>query len=327
MKTLSICIPSYDRFEKLSKTLEKILVSKSDDFEVVIVDNCSPRDISEYIHLSDARVRIVKRETAVNGATNVNNCIVYAEGKYALLVLDKDEICGEYLDSFIQTLKEKKDVAGGYCKINSENDNIEVYPKGSIDKFGFLSKHPSGNFYNIQLLRHFILSKEKELDKDPFAFDIYLAFCASKGSMICYDKPLAFSLLDKVKKDDKGSLTFNKDSGNLFYHPNNRIFEFKQYSKFFNEFDMSKKQAIRALRELYKNTLLQVSVTYKKIMRNEPLCRHYGHRAKKVSCFEMLTYCIKVRKEYMRYEYNNITKKDKRRIERTIISRKIKKKF
>lgn len=327
MKTLSICIPSYNRFEKLKKMIENILMAESDDFEVVIVDNCSPRDIYEFLIFDDPRVKIVVRENAVNGANNVNNCILYAETKYAMLVLDKDEIQGQYLDSLIQVLCENPQISGGYCVLNSKNDNYDISPKGAVDKFGYLSKHPSGNIYNIQLLRDYILSKEKQLDRDPFAFDIYLAFCASKGNMLYYDKQLVFSMLDNVKKTDKGSLTFNKSSGNLFYFPQNRINEYIQYSKCMNELSLSKSEAIRALEELYKNTLIQVSIAYKKIMKNKLLCEHYGHKSKRVTFIEMCFYCIKVRKVYMRYIYTDITKKDKRNIEKNIARKVIKKIF
>ena len=60
---LSICIPSYNRFEKLDKTIREILRAETKKFEIVIVDNCSPRNIEEYITcIDDPRVRIVKRK-------------------------------------------------------------------------------------------------------------------------------------------------------------------------------------------------------------------------------------------------------------------------
>ena len=153
--TLSICIPSYNRFEKLNQTVEKILEAKSDDFEVVIIDNCSPRNIDEYVKFDDKRLRIIKREEPVYGAKSMGECILYGKGKYSLVLLDKDYIIGEKLDKFIETLI-KYDVCGGYCELNSESDSVEIEEENQIEKFGFLSKHPSGNFYKMEVLRSYM---------------------------------------------------------------------------------------------------------------------------------------------------------------------------
>ena len=42
---LSICIPSYNRLDELKKLLCSISKAKSDEFEVVVVDNGSSDDI------------------------------------------------------------------------------------------------------------------------------------------------------------------------------------------------------------------------------------------------------------------------------------------
>ena len=58
---LSICIPSYNRLDELKKLLCSISKAKSDEFEVVVVDNGSSDDI-DFIKINDDRIRVIKRD-------------------------------------------------------------------------------------------------------------------------------------------------------------------------------------------------------------------------------------------------------------------------
>ena len=322
---LSICIPSYNRFEKLNETISNILQAESDDFEVVIIDNCSPRDINEYISYEDKRLRIVKREKSVYGVKNVGDSVLFGKGKYSLLLLDKDNIVGSDLDDFIETLR-NNDVCGGYCELNSNNNSIEIESDRTIEKFGFLSKHPSGDFYKMDILRGYIKEKDNELEKDPFPFDIYLAYCASKGKMMHYDKPVVCSALnDPNAEDSTGTLTFKKELGNIYYFPKNRNDQFAVYTKCLSEFDISKEIKLKVLFCVYKRTIKQVSIEYRMVMKNPVVCRHYGHDAENISIIKMLKNVMLLRKVYYATECSGVTKKEKKKIER-VISRKIIKK-
>lgn len=324
---LSICIPSYNRFEKLNETICKILEAKSSDFEVVIIDNSSPRCIEDYISYNDKRLRIVKREKPVYGVKNVGDSILFGEGKYSLLLLDKDYILGNELDKFIDVLKDN-DVCGGYCELNSDKDIVMIEDENTIEKFGFLSKHPSGDFYKMDVLRDYMEEKDVELEKDPFPFDIYLAYCASKGSMMHYDNPLVCSALnDPNAEDETGTLTFKKNQGNLYYFPKNRNEEFAVYLKCLSELDVDKNTKIEIINSLYKRTINLVSVSYKNIMKNPVVCRHYHHEPEKISIARMIRNILSLRKVYYTTVCGDITKRDKRKIERAIVKRKIKKTF
>lgn len=327
---LSICIPSYNRFEKLNETIDSILKAKSNAFEVVIVDNCSPRDINEYITCNDARLRIVKRETPVYGGKNVSDCIVFARGKYALMLLDKDTIDGKYLDDFISTILDNQDVMGGYCVLNSLNKGISVVSKEVIATFGYLSKHPSGNFYRIDELRQYIELKENEMERDPFAFDVYMAYCASKGKMMLYDKEMVFSLLDNVdnsKKNKEKSLTFSKDKGNVYYLVPNRMMQFKTYMQCLSELEVSKEEKKRALELLYESSLIHVTLEYRYIMKNKDVCEHYGHETENVNLLKMLYNALRIRSVLFHTKFLGINFFEKWGIDTKVVFLLIKKKI
>lgn len=324
---LSICIPSYDRFEKLNETIANILQAKSDNFEVVVVDNCSPRDICEYIKYDDSRLRFVKRENPVYGGKSVSDSILYAKGEYALLLLDKDTICGEYLDEFVDVLSYNKDVMGGYCVLNSKNQNVKVVSKKTIKKFGYLSKHPSGNFYKIDRLRDYIEKKEDEMEKDPFAFDIYMAYCASLGKMMMYDKKLVCSTLDNMSNKDTGSLTFSKNKGNVYYLVPNRIWQFKKYISCLMELNVTKNDKKDVLLCLYHKTIRLVTIDYRNIMRNKEVCNHYGHEPERVGILKMLCNVLRVRWAFIWKKCDGVNYFEKLKMDFKIVHSEIKRKM
>lgn len=321
---LSICIPSYNRFEVLNETIKKILKAKSRDFEVVIIDNCSPRNIDDYISTNDSRIRIVKREEPVYGAKNVGDSILYGRGIYSLLLLDKDKIDGNYLDDFIYALG-VSDVCGGYCELNAECDSIEIIKEKTIETVGYLSKHPSGDFYKMDIVREYIISKDVVLEKDPFPFDIYLAYCASKGNMMHYNKPVVYSALnDPNAEDSVGSLTFKKENNNLYYLPKKRLEQFVVYVNCLSELNVSLDIKKGVLCELYKRTIAMVSTSYKSAMGNAVVCRHYGHEQKKVGMMEMIRNIIQLRKIYYSVDCSGISMLSKVKLEFKVMGKAIK---
>lgn len=316
---LSICIPSYDRFEKLKSTVENILKSKSDEFEVVIVDNCSPRDICDYISIDDKRLRIVKRDKPIRGEKSVGDAILWGQGEYALLLLDKDTVIGDGIEAFIEALK-GSDVMGGCCHLNSKGNGFEIVKKDTILRFGYLSNHPSGNFYRIDSVRDYIKSKSDFLGEAPFCYSVYSAYCASLGSMMYYDKPCVCSVLSDLSNDDsRGSITYNKDAGNVYYFPKNRIDEFKTYISCLNEIDIEKSRRTEICARLYRQTLSFVTIDYRRIMRDSNICRHYHHKTEKIGIFKMIRFAANLRKAFYEIDCNDITKSDKRSIERQVL--------
>ena len=299
MLTLSICIPSYNRFERLKKTIFNILKCKSDDFEIVVVDNCSSSDISKVINVEDKRLKIIKRDKPVDGTTNVNTCIMYGKGKYSLLLLDKDIIIGDKLSEFIETLN-RNDVFGGYCVINSNANNEEIYTENALEKFGFLSKHPSGNFYKMDMLKNYVNQKREKILLNPFGFDIWLTYCAQLGNMLLYDRPLIESSLSKIDKNDKKSFTYSVKNDNIYYFPKNRIEQFMMYFECLFSYKIGRLRKIKNVFKLYYRTLGQISIQYKSIMADEKVCSHYGHNTKHVTMKEINENIFRLRKKFLK---------------------------
>lgn len=88
MPLFSVIIPSYGRPDLLRAALDSVLAQSIDDFEVIIVDDCSPEPVDI---AANQRVRVVR--TAVNsGAAAARNLgVANATGEVLAFLDDDDE--------------------------------------------------------------------------------------------------------------------------------------------------------------------------------------------------------------------------------------------
>ena len=90
----SVTIPSY-KSHFLHEAIESVLSQTYPDWELIIVDDCSPEDIKGVTEpfLNDKRIRYFRNETncgAVNLVDNWNICLSYCTGDYVICMGDDD---------------------------------------------------------------------------------------------------------------------------------------------------------------------------------------------------------------------------------------------
>lgn len=92
----SITIPAY-KSRYLSEAIESVVTQSYEDWELVIVDDCSPEDLHSIVapFLSDSRVRYyrnVKNCGALRVVDNWNICLGYVTGDYVICIGDDDRL-------------------------------------------------------------------------------------------------------------------------------------------------------------------------------------------------------------------------------------------
>lgn len=289
MLLLSICIPYYNQIYTLRENLSMIFQSASDEFEVVVVDNCSTRDAREELAgIRDPRLRIIRRENAVSGPQNVSSCPLFANGKYSLLCLDKNYIRGEEIDRFIQTLKNHSDIYGGYCEfylyekdaLQYSKRNFKIYRKWPLIKFCYRSGHPTGVFYLTRLIKKIyptILDNERE---SAFNYDFLTAECAARGPMMVYDYPLWISYKG-IEGEKHKSYSFSVRNKNLYILPEERMKCFFEFWTHLRRLPCSKIVRMAVLLRLYRAALLQVTIKYRSAITDVDISSHYHIAASK----------------------------------------------
>ncbi len=108
---LSVCIPAYNNSPYIKDTIKAILEQDCDNFELVIVDDCSSDDtVSIAKSFGDPRIRIIKNEKNLGMTGNWNKCISQAKGEFVKLVCADDVLYAGSLKKELEALKENPDV-------------------------------------------------------------------------------------------------------------------------------------------------------------------------------------------------------------------------
>lgn len=126
----SIIIPAYKR-RFLSKAVESVISQSFTDWEMVIVDDCSPEGLENILqpYLQDTRIRYVRNSLnygAEKLADNWNNCLKLCNGQYVICMGDDDMLTPDSLREYSEYIAKYPGVGvvHGQTEIIDENENV-----------------------------------------------------------------------------------------------------------------------------------------------------------------------------------------------------------
>lgn len=125
----SVTIPAY-KAKFLKECIESILSQTYKDFELIIVNDASPEDLTSIINsFDDPRIRYYVNEKncgAINVVDNWNKCLSHATGDYIICMGDDDKLrpcCLEEYNKLI-ALNPDLDIYHGWTEIIDEDSKI-----------------------------------------------------------------------------------------------------------------------------------------------------------------------------------------------------------
>lgn len=99
---LTIAVPTYNRNNKLLLQLERLLAQIDGwNLELLVVDNCSPDSVQEFVWKSLAKhpqfhaIRVVRNPANIGLGANLLRCIELAQGEWVWLLGDDDPVMPE----------------------------------------------------------------------------------------------------------------------------------------------------------------------------------------------------------------------------------------
>lgn len=102
---VSICIPTFRRAHLLSETLCSALTQTFEDFELVVVDDCSPDNTAEVVrNFCDPRIRYVRNHRNLGVPENLNRAFSLATGDCLLILEDHDLLAPNYLAESLRVM-------------------------------------------------------------------------------------------------------------------------------------------------------------------------------------------------------------------------------
>ncbi len=184
---LSICIPSYNRPEELSRLLESVDSKRFEEIEIVVCEDKSPkRDeirtaIETFSCESKYAVRYFENESNFGYDKNLRLCASKASGKWVLFMGDDDVFVEGSLDRYIDFLKAHEELGYVLRRYRAE------YSDGRVEEFRYDDKdvflEPSVDSY-VEFFRRSLFISGFTFRKE--CFDDYL--CSD------YDGTLLFQL-------------------------------------------------------------------------------------------------------------------------------------
>ena len=120
---LSIFIATYNRKEILLDKIRSLLDIKSDDFNVLVLDDMSTDGTVDALkNIDDSRIRVIRNKerngTMKDGVMqNWYRLLEMCDGQFAFHLNDRDLIDTKGLTDLIAFLKDHPTVTGGLCNI------------------------------------------------------------------------------------------------------------------------------------------------------------------------------------------------------------------
>ncbi|MBT5869497.1 MAG: glycosyltransferase family 2 protein [Nitrospinaceae bacterium] len=130
---ISLCIPAYNRARFLGSTLESLIGQTFTDFEIIVVDDCSPDDTAEVVaSFDDSRIRYYRNEINLGVPFNYNYVLSLARGEFVCLFGDHDLADPCFLEKSLEIMRGNSEVVftiPGLVVIDEQDRPVERYEK------------------------------------------------------------------------------------------------------------------------------------------------------------------------------------------------------
>jgi glycosyltransferase involved in cell wall biosynthesis len=232
MYKLAICIPTYNRSEKVFKLVNDLLLTKFDWMQIVVSDNCSTDDtIAKLRQIVDPRLRLHENTKNEGAIANYLNAIGKSDAVYSLFLTDKDSINIDHLASVADALEKYMPVAG-YIKYDVASPAKTRIAPESLKLFiaGYRCIHPSGYFFASTNLKDRLRdpSLRSALLGTSFPFELLLSSCSGDGDLAILQIPL-ITQESPAEYCAVKSHTYSATQGNLYFAPANRLATFSRF--------------------------------------------------------------------------------------------------
>ncbi len=131
---ISVCIPVYNGEQFLEYAIASVLNQKFDDYELMLVDDCSTDNSREIIKRFKSQypyIKYYRNETNLGITRNWNRCIELSRGDYVIILHQDDTLLDNALEKEARVLDEKPEVGVvfGNTKVRYlPSDKIVIYP-------------------------------------------------------------------------------------------------------------------------------------------------------------------------------------------------------
>jgi glycosyltransferase involved in cell wall biosynthesis len=161
--TVSVLMTAYNRPRFVVEAIESVLASSFEDFELIVVDDCSTDDTYDTAHAyerRDPRVRVLRNERNLGDYPNRNRALGYARGRYTKFVDSDDILYPHGLGVMVRAMDAFPDAVAGISQGDAQLDRpypIRLTPAEAYDEHffrrGILFMGPTACIYRTEMFR------------------------------------------------------------------------------------------------------------------------------------------------------------------------------
>jgi len=289
---ISICIPTYNRCEKVNDLVKSILEYEGQEIQVVVLDNCSTDDTELLLSkVEDERYAYIRNKHNIGSIPNILKSLTYGSGEFVFLCLDKDRIIVENIHHFIKAIKNDTEFVFGQCTLNIDVFKKEVvFEKGlsSLLNLVYTSEHPSGLFIkNDILINAGIIDDIINGNNKTFAFNTEIL--KAELSVLGNSKRINIPLVDtEMLEVCEKELSHTYRGDNIYFFPNKIIETYNIYIQNLYNLKISKKHKRIVSKYIFISLLGASTFGFRKIMENRNICSHHGIQTRNVTIRELI---------------------------------------
>lgn len=144
---ISVIMSTYNRGQKISRSVESILQQTVDDIEFIICDDCSTDDTYDTLQkiaTSDNRVKLIRNTNNMGLQKSLNRCLSLCNGEYIARMDDDDFSLPERFEiqvKFLQNNPKYSFVGSNANEVFDEHSlvtNLPLHP----DKYDLIKRNP-----------------------------------------------------------------------------------------------------------------------------------------------------------------------------------------
>lgn len=244
----TIAIPAYKSLY-LKECIESILLQTYSNFEIVIVDDASPENLSAIVsQFQDQRIRFYRNEKncgALNVVDNWNICLSYAKGDYIICMGDDDKLLPNCLQEYVRLIEQYPNRHIYHARTEIINEKSEPYMiqeprpiEESVYSMIWNRWHGRLQFIGDFLYEIKTLRRNGGFFKLPLAWgsdDISSFIAATEGGIVNSQIPLFQYRVNKANISSTGKVNEKLQAIDLYKEWYNR---FLKVCKAENEVDM-----------------------------------------------------------------------------------------
>lgn len=131
---VSFVVPCYKLAHLLPECINSILTQSFRDFEVLIMDDCSPDNTADVARsFRDSRVKHIRNDPNLGHLRNYNKGISLVDGKYVWLISADDYLLRDYiLEKYVHLLDGHPEVGYAFCPGEGVGSGVATELKGWV---------------------------------------------------------------------------------------------------------------------------------------------------------------------------------------------------